>query len=84
MCICSIYPWNLRQINYANDLPIEFLQWVRISSVVLYNFSKVCILHKLRYFINEWSMVIFFFKTNNAMVMKRTFNKLRVSEENIP
>lgn len=81
MCICSIYPWNLRQINYANDLPIEFLQWVRISSVVLYNFSKVCILHKLRYFINEWSI---FFLKNNAMVVKRTFNKLRVSEENVP
>lgn len=84
MCICSKYAWNLRQINYANDLPIEFLQWVRISSVVLYNFSKVWILHKLRYFINEWSMVIFFLKTNNAMVVKRTFNKLRVSEENVP
>lgn len=83
MCICSIYPWNLRQINYANDLPIEFLQWVRIFSVVLYNFSEVCILHKLRYFINEWSMVIFFLK-NNGMVVKRTFNKLRVSEENVP
>lgn len=82
MCICSIYPWNLRQINYANDLPIEFLQWVRIFSVVLYNFSEVCILHKLRYFINEWSMVIFFLK-NNGMVVKRTFNKLRVSEENV-
>lgn len=83
MCICSIYPWNLRQINYANDLPLEFLQWVRIFSVVLYNFSEVCILHKLRYFINEWSMVIFFLK-NNGMVVKRTFNKLRVSEENVP
>lgn len=85
MCICSKYAWNLRQINYANDLPIEFLQWVRISSVVLYNFSKVYILHKFKIFYKRMIYDEFFFlKTNNAMVMKHIFNKLRVSGENVP